>query len=71
MAKWISDGGFECHDRTRWAAKRDPKALRNLSYIAAFKDTLTSQTEKAPSNKTPALRKSTNMGVRTVGTSGA
>ena len=34
-------------------------------YWKVFKDT---HREKAPSNKTPALRKSTNMGVWAVGT---
>ena len=36
-----------------------------LIYIQDFKDT---HREKAPSNKTPALTKSTNMGIWVVGT---
>ena len=39
-----------------------PRQLQPLSY---FKDT---RSEKAPSNKTPALRKRTNMVVWAVGT---
>ena len=40
--------------------------LRRMNYYELFKDT---HREKAPSSKTPALTKSTNMGIWGVGTS--
>ena len=42
-----------------------PDYIRKSNSLEELKDT---RREKAPSNKTPALRKSTNMGIWAVGT---
>ena len=56
MKKWSEEA---------FVIKKDKKFMPWKYLISDLKDT---HREKAPSNKTPALRKSTNMGVWAVGT---